>query len=111
SADRLFSGDTPADPDFVSALKWAHQAAEAGSAEGQALLGYVLTYGPADIRDLESAHGWYERAAAAGCPQGQLGFALSLGRRSGNEDTQRQVAEQLQRAADAGLPTAMYLFA
>jgi len=44
-------------------------------------------------------------------PARQLGFALSLGRRSGNEDTLRQVAEQLQRAADAGLPTANYLFA
>src|SRR5438552_743566 len=51
------------------------------------------------------------RAAKAGIPQAELGFARSLGRRSGNEDTLRQVAEQLQRAADAGLPTANYLFA
>src|SRR5882762_7660775 len=40
AAGRLFTTDAPADPDFVSALKWARRAAEAGSAEGQALLGY-----------------------------------------------------------------------
>ena len=36
----------PAEPDFKSAMKWARQAADAGSASGQALLAYILTYGP-----------------------------------------------------------------
>jgi hypothetical protein len=49
-AGRLFTGDETADPDFGSALPWARRAAEDGSPEGQALLGYILTYGPEDIR-------------------------------------------------------------
>ena len=110
-ADRLFAADAPADPDFKSAMKWARQAAEAGSAKGQALLAYVLTYGPEPMRDLEDAHRWYERSAAAGCPEGNLGYALSLARRATDEEDRRQVAEHLRRAAEAGLPTAIYLLA
>jgi uncharacterized protein len=45
-----------AEPDFDSALKWDCQAAEAGLAKGQALLAYILTYGPVPMRDLEAAH-------------------------------------------------------
>ena len=49
----LFAGDTStAAPDFESAAKWSLMAAMAGSAEGQALLGYILTFGPEPIRDL-----------------------------------------------------------
>ena len=48
-ADRLFSVDAPADPDFETALKWARPAAEAGSPEGQALLAYVLKIGRAHV--------------------------------------------------------------
>src|SRR5262245_12024912 len=107
-ADRLFSGDAPADPDFASALKWARQAAEAGSADGQALLAYVLTYGPQAMRDLQAADKWYERSAAAGCPQGHLGYALTLARRAANEN-RREIAEHLRHAAAAELPTAIYL--
>ena len=77
-AEHLFASDTPADPDFESAAKWARIAAEAGSAEGQALLGYVLTNGPKSSRNRDEAHQWYERSAAGGCPQGHLGYALSL---------------------------------
>jgi hypothetical protein len=111
-AERLFAvQDAPASPDFDSALKWARQAAEAGSAKGQALLAYVLTYGPDEMRDLAQAHHWYERSAAAGCPEGNLGYALSLVRRATSEDHRRLVIEQLRPAAAAELPTAMYLLA
>ena len=44
---------------------------------GQALLGYLLTSGPAEMRDLDAADAWYEKSAAAGCPQGHLGVALA----------------------------------
>ena len=109
ATDLLFATDDPADPDFATAMKWARQAAEAGSAQGQALLGYILTYGPDGMRDLEDAHQWYERSAAAGCPEGHLGYALSLARRATDEAGRRKIAEQLRRAADAELPTAIYL--
>jgi TPR repeat protein len=106
-ANRLFASDAPADPDFEGARKWAHQAALGGSAEGQALLAYILTSGPEPMRDVEEAHRWYERSAAAGCPQGHLGYALSLARRATDEEGRRQTVEQLRRAAEAELPTAI----
>ena len=62
------------------ASRWARKAAEGGSADGQAVLGYILTSGPEPMRDPDEAHRWYERSAAAGCPQGALGYALSLAR-------------------------------
>ena len=40
-ASRLFASDVPSEPNFPSAVNWARKAAVAGSAEGQALLGYV----------------------------------------------------------------------
>ena len=92
-----------------SALKWSRQAAEAGSAQGQAMLAYVLTNGPEAMRDLEAAHRWYERSAAAGCPEGCLGYALSLAPRTNDAAGRRQVADYLGRAAQAMLPTAVYL--
>ena len=66
-------------PDFETGLRWARKAAEGGSADGQAVLGYILTSGPETMRDLDEAHRWYERSAAAGCPQGALGYALVAG--------------------------------
>ena len=108
-ASRLFTGDAPVELDFGSALKWARVAAEAGSSESQALLGYILTHGPEPMRDLEDADRWYERSARAGCPQGHLGYALSLARNAMDDEGRRQVADQLRRAAAAKLPTAIYL--
>ena len=66
-------------PDFEAGLHWARKAAEGGSADGQAVLGYILTSGPETMRDLDEAHRWYERSAAAGCPQGALGYRLVAG--------------------------------
>jgi uncharacterized protein len=110
-ADGLFGGHEPSEPDFTAALKWSRQAAEAGDAKGQAILGYVLACGPEAIRDPEEAHRWYERSAAAGCPEGCLGYALSLAPRMHDEEGRRQVAEYLRRAAEAELPNAIYLLA
>ena len=110
-SDRLFRTDAPAEPDFDAALKWARQAAEAGSAKGEALLGYVLTYGPESMRDLEEAHRWYERSAAAGCPEGNLGYALSLARRTNGRGGGAKSPSNCARAAEAQLPTAIYLLA
>jgi len=57
--ERLFAEEGPGEPDFASAVKWAGPAAEAGSAKAQAVLAYVLTCGPEEMRDLEKAHRWY----------------------------------------------------
>src|SRR5260370_1871129 len=108
-AARLFTADEPTDPDFQSALRWARRAADAGWPKGQAMLAYILTCGPEEMRDLEAAHRWYERSAAAGCPEGCLGYALSLAPRTNDEDGRREVAMHLRAAADAELPSAIYL--
>jgi uncharacterized protein len=110
-AERLFAGDAPSGPDFISAEKWARMASAAGSAEGQALLGYVLTSGPEIMRDLDEAHQLYERSANAGCPQGHLGCALSLTRRARDAKVWRKIAEHLRSASAAGLGSAIYLLA
>src|SRR6195952_211239 len=59
----LFGGQTTSEPDYVSAGKWSRLAAEAGSAEGQAVLGFILTSGPEDLRKLEEGDRWYEQSA------------------------------------------------
>jgi TPR repeat protein len=109
--ERLFAEEEPGEPDFASALKWARQAAEAGSAKAQAVLAYVLTCRPEEMRDLEEAHRWYQRSAASGCPEGCLGYALSLAPRTQDEAGRQEVAENLRQAAEAELPTAIYLLA
>jgi TPR repeat protein len=75
------------------------------------VLAYVLTCGPEEMRDLEKAHRWYQRSAAAGCPEGCLGYALSLAPRTQDEAGRHEVAEHLRQAAEAELPTAIYLLA
>jgi uncharacterized protein len=97
-----------AEPDYVKAMHWARMAAEAGSSEAQAVLAFILSSGPQDMRDLDEADLWYERSAAAGCPQGMLGHALALNRKGGGEEVQAEVAVQLGKAAAAGLPEAIY---
>src|SRR5205823_8928962 len=86
-------------------------AAEAGSAKAQALAGYILTCGPEEMRDVEAARNWYQRSAEAGCPEGSLGYALSLAPRSDDEDGKREVIKYLRQAAEAELPSAIYLLA
>jgi TPR repeat protein len=110
ASDRLFSQDALNEPDFETALALASKAAAAGSATGQAILGYILTHGPERLRDATAAHRWYERSAAAGCAEGSLGLALSLAAKGLPED-RPQMVQELRRAADGGLPTAIYLLA
>ena len=105
----LFGDDTLADPDFASAITWARLAAVAGSAKGQALLAYILSHGPESMRDLDDGEQWYKRSAAAGCPEGSLGYALSLARYAKDDEAWGLVREHLNHAAEAGLPTAIYL--
>jgi TPR repeat protein len=109
SAASLFDVGDIADPDYVTAMQRARMAAEAGSGEAQAVLAFILSSGPEDMRDLDEANLWYERSAAAGCPQGTLGHALALNRKGGGETVQRKIGVQLGKAAVAGLPAALYL--
>ena len=111
---RSFRGRArPADPDFESRRSSGRaQRLEAGSAQGQALLGYVLTNGPESMRDFDEAHRCYEQSAAAGCAEGHLGYALSLARQATDDESSAPGRRSsCASAAEAGLPTAIYLLA
>jgi uncharacterized protein len=107
----LFADHAGDEPDFETALTWSRQAAQAGSAQAEALVGYILTNGPESMRDLDEAHRCYERSAVSGCPEGCLGYAMSLARQSTDADNLARVAGLLRRAAEAGISTAIYLLA
>jgi TPR repeat protein/Tfp pilus assembly protein PilF len=108
-AARLFGADAIAGPDPIAAVRCARAAAERGSAEAQALLAFILTSGPPEMRDFEQAERWYARSAATGCPQGLLGHALALARKGDSEALRREVVAQLRKAAEAELPAALHL--
>jgi TPR repeat protein/Flp pilus assembly protein TadD len=108
SANRLFCKDGATDPDYPAAEYWARRAAEGGSPKAQALLAFLLTSGPAQTRNLDEAETWYAVSAAAGCPQGLLGLAAARARQGG-DGAAREVALHLAKAAEAELPTALYL--
>jgi TPR repeat protein len=64
--------------DFDLALQWARRAAEAGSADAQAIVGYILANGPEPLRDPDAALHYYQRSADQGWPQGHLGLGTLL---------------------------------
>lgn len=105
------AGPVPIGPDFAAARRWAEPAAAAGSADGQAVLAYILTAGPEDMRDPVLAEDFYQRSAKAGCPQGALGLAVALAKKSPDAAAQPEVVRWLRVAAAAGLATARYMLA
>ncbi|MEO9190145.1 MAG: SEL1-like repeat protein, partial [Acetobacteraceae bacterium] len=110
AAANLFdSNESAASPDYQEAARWARKAAEGGSADGQALLGYILTSGPETVRDADAAREWYRKSAEAGCPQGALGYALALGQMPGGEEHNKEIVAWLRKAGEADLPTALFL--
>lgn len=106
-------------PDYHAALKWGEQAAAGGSAEARALVGYILTAGPNEMRDIPRGAQYYRLAAESGFAQGQLGWALALLR---DDAAQAAAASQggaspaaraearalLKSAAQADLPAAHF---
>jgi TPR repeat protein len=95
-------------PDYDQALKWARRAALGGSSEAKALLGFILTAGPAQVRDQEQGEDFYQQAAETGNPFGQLGWALILLRRN-TAVAVGKARGLLEAAASAGLATAHYM--
>jgi len=109
-AASLFSAaPTAPKPDHEKAAFWARKAADAGNADAQALLGYLLTSGPEPMRDPDQAETLYRRSAEAKCPQGQLGYGLALLRRAKEPQDYIEPAAHLAAAAEANLGTAEYL--
>jgi TPR repeat protein len=98
-------------PDPREALEWARKAAEGGSAQGQALLGWMLLHGPADLRDQAASEEWYKRSAAQACPEGALGYGLALLRAARSPEEKTAGAAEIEKAASVGLPEALYFSA
>lgn len=98
-----------AEPDYAAARHWAEQAAQAGDAEAQAVLGFLLAHGPAAMRDPAASEAWYARAAAQDLPRGRLGLALSLILRHADDGDWQRARHELGLAAAAGLADAHYL--
>ena len=95
-------------PDYQAALHWTQVAATAGYAPSQALLGFILTFGPQALRNMSRGNDCYRMAAEAGCAHGQLGWSLALLR----TDAVANIIEArrlLTEAAGANMPTAHYL--
>lgn len=101
-------GDVDGPANFHQALRWAQRAASGGSPEAQALLGFILTAGPAEVRDPEQGELLYRQSAEAGNAQGQFGWALALLRRN-TADAVHEARGLLEAAAAAGVPTAHYM--
>jgi uncharacterized protein len=95
-------------PNYDYALKWAGRAADGGSWEAKALLGFIRTTGSAQIRDQEQGEALYRQAAEAGSAQGQLGWALVLLRRN-TAAAATEARQLLEAAAGAGLSSAHYM--
>lgn len=95
-------------PNYRIALHWAEQAAAHGSPDAQAILGYVLSSGPLELRDCERGEQYYRHSAEAGSAQGQLGWALVLLRRN-TLDATSEARELLEKAATASMPTAQFM--
>src|SRR6185437_1100608 len=106
----LFGGHTQMEPDYDAAAKWARKAAEGGSAEGQAVLAFILTSGPESHRNPAEGDAWYKKSAAGNCPQGQLGHAMALARDTSDPAVQAEVVRLLRSASESGLATALYLY-
>lgn len=100
---------TAVTPGFVAAMDWARRAADGGSADGQAVLAYILTRGPEQLRDHDAAADLYRRAAEAGSAQGALGHAIALARGTPTAEIQADILRWLDKAAQGGLPTAQYM--
>ena len=101
--------DLSAEPDYTGAEYWARLASGNGSPDGHAVLAHILASGPFALRCLPQAEALLERSALAGCPQGMIGYALTLDRKSDDARARQRIVNYVQRAADAGLPTAHYL--
>ena len=94
--------------DYQIALHWGRQAADAGSAEAQTLVGYILTSGPEELRDLPRAAQYYRQASESGFAQGQLGWALALLRDGASPAVDAEAWRLLESAAKADLPAAHF---
>jgi TPR repeat protein len=99
--------DRTSSPKYDQALLWAKRAASGGSLDGAIILAALFSDGPEDLRDREAACALLEDAAARGSGPGCLSLALLLARMPAPDPS--RMTELLLTAAEAGVPTGIYL--
>jgi hypothetical protein len=109
AAGGLFETAKSIGVDYCAAMRWAKRAADAGVPDAQAILGYILSSGPEELRDPDAALKLYRESAQHDCPQGRLGYALMLMTQADTAEKSLAAHDELVLAAAAGLPTAHYL--
>ncbi len=100
--------DLSTDADHRIAADLARRAANSGSAEGKALLAFILRLSPDLAETPDEADGLYHESADAGWPLGKLGHAITLLRQD-VPGTVPEAYDLLNAAAESGLPTAHFL--
>ncbi len=93
---------------YGEALQWYFDAAQAGNAQAQFLLGLKYETGTDVARDLAEAANWYEKAARQGIPEAQFKLATFLERGRGRDADPAAAAQWYERAARAGYAPAQY---
>lgn len=92
--------------DYEKALEWARIGAHKGHLEAQSLLGWIMTYGPEEFRDITQARRWYERSANEGSAQGYYGYAQIIFNEAQNDEDYAKAARLFQKAAENGVAIA-----
>lgn len=87
---------------FQKAREILRPAAEAGDAQGQALLGQMLQAGWGAPPDYKQAFEWWSRAAAKGSADAQWGLGLLYNDGNGVQQSDQKAADWWRRAADKG---------
>ena len=93
---------------YGDSLRWYFEAAEAGNARAQFLLGLKYETGTDVERDLAKAADWFEKAARQDNPEAQFKLATLLERGQGRAADPAAAAQWYQRAARDGYAPAQY---
>jgi TPR repeat protein len=93
---------------YGDALQWYFDAAQAGNAQAQFLLGLKYETGTDVTRDFAAAANWYEKAARQGYLEAQFKLATFLARGRGRDADPVAAAQWYERAARAGFAPAQY---
>jgi TPR repeat protein len=104
----VFAGEHLNRGTYGEALQWYFNAAEAGDAQAQFLLGLKYETGTDVARDLTKAANWYEKAALQGNPESQFKLAMLLENGRGRAADPAAAAQWYERAARGGYAPAQY---
>ncbi len=87
---------------YGEAMAWYGQAAEAGNAEAQFLLGYAMETGVEAVARPGQARTWYRAAAEQDHRRAQVRLALMLAESRGGDKDSAEARAWLRKAAEAG---------